>query len=231
VAETVSVVIAVYNGERYLRECVESILAQSVPPAEIIVVDDGSTDGSATVAASFGPPVTVLTQQNAGQAAAICAGLARATGTCLAFNDADDLWTPHKQEWQLAALADNPDLDVVFGLTEQFVSPELDAEEQRRFSPRVAIMPGEVLQAALTRRRAFDRVGGINSELRGAGITDWIARMKTARLASTTLPEIVIRRRLHRANYGRTHVTERDGNLLGVLRRHIERSRSLPPGT
>ena len=228
-AETVSVIIAVYNGEQYLRECLESVLAQSVPPLEVIVVDDGSTDHSAAMVESFGPPVTVFRQQNKGQAAAIAAGLSLATGTCLAFNDADDLWTPHKQEWQLAALADNPDLDVVFGLTEQFVSPELVGEDRRRFSPRVAIMPGELLQTALIRRRAFDRVGGINPELRGAGITDWIARMKAARLSSTTLPEIVHRRRLHRGNYGRTHAGERDSNLLGVLRRQIERGRGLPP--
>ena len=230
-AETVSVVIAVYNGEPYLRECLESVLAQSVPPQEVIVVDDGSTDHSAALVESFGPRVTFIRQQNAGQAAAIAAGLARASGTCLAFNDADDVWSPQKQEWQLSELADNPDLDVVFGLTEQFVSPELEGEERRRFSPRVAIMPGELLQTALIRRRAFEVVGGLNPELRGAGITDWIARMKAARLTVTMLPEIVHRRRLHRGNYSRTQTSERDSNLLGVLRRQIERNRSLPPGS
>jgi hypothetical protein len=91
-------------------------------------------------------------------------------------------------------------------------------------------MPGQIVQTALIRRRAFDHVGGINPELRGAGFTDWIARAKAARLTSTMLPEIVHRRRLHHGNYGRTQTSERDRNLLGVLRRQIERNRSLPPG-
>src|SRR3977135_3743731 len=124
-AETVSVVITVYNGEQYLRECIESVFGQTVPPDEMIVVDDGSTDRSAAIAQSFGAVVCVLRQENRGQSAAVATCLARAGGPCLAFNDADDLWTPQKQEWQLAALANDPDLDMVFGLSEQFVSPEL----------------------------------------------------------------------------------------------------------
>ena len=228
-AESVSVIIAVYNGEPYLGECIESVLAQTVPPDEVIVVDDGSTDRSAEVAKSFGHGVIVLRQQNAGQAAAIAAGLARSTGTCIAFNDHDDLWVPQKQEWQLSTLTERADLGVVFGLTEQFVSPELAPDEHRRLSPRVAIMPGQILPAALVRRSAFDSVGGIDPTLRGVGASDWIARMKASRLANAMLPSVVHRRRLHPGNYGRTHVAERDRNLLGVLRRQIERSRGLPP--
>ena len=226
-AETVSVIITVYNGERYLRECIESVVGQTVPPDEVIVVDDGSTDRSAAIAQSFGAVVSVLRQENGGQAAAVAAGLAQARGTWLAFNDADDLWTPQKQEWQLAALANDPDLDMVFGFSEQFVSPELGPEERRRFAPFVQTMPGRVLPAATVRRRAFDRVGGINPVLRGAGFTDWLARTGPVGVKSAMLPKVVHRRRLHAANYGRTHAAERDRNLLAVLRRQIDRRRNL----
>jgi glycosyltransferase involved in cell wall biosynthesis len=226
--ETVSVIIAVHNGEQYLRACIESVVGQTVPPDEVIVVDDGSTDRSAAIAQSFGTVVSVLRQENRGQAAAVAAGLARASGTCLAFNDADDLWTPQKQEWQLSALAGDPDLDMVFGISEQFVSPELGPDEHRRFAPSVETMPGQVLPAATIRRRAFDRVGGINPALRGAGLTDWLARTGQVGLKRATLPKVVHRRRLHLANYGRTHTAERDRNLLAVLRRQIDRRRNVP---
>lgn len=225
-AETVSAVIAVYNGEKYLRECIESVLGQTVPPDEVIVVDDGSTDGSAAIAEAFGAAVKLLRQQNAGQSAALALGLSQATGTCLAFNDADDLWTPQKLEWQLTALAAEPALDIVFGLSEQFASPELSDEQRRRFAPAVEVMPGLTLPAATVRRRAFDRIGGIDPTLRGAGITDWLARTAHAGLAHTMLPRIVYRRRLHATNYGRTHTAERDRNLLAVLRGQIDRRRA-----
>src|SRR5436305_3191237 len=106
--ETVSVVIAVYNGERYLGECIESVIGQTVPPDEVIVVDDGSVDRSAVMAQSFGTAVRVLRQDNRGQAAAIATALARASGTWLAFSDADELCTQRKQESQLAAFANDP---------------------------------------------------------------------------------------------------------------------------
>lgn len=227
--ETVSVIVAVYNGEKYLGECLESILAQTVLPTEIIVVDDGSSDRSAVIADSFGEAVTVLRQPNGGQASAIATGLARATGSCLAFNDADDLWTPKKLEWQLAALADGPKIDMVFGLSEQFVSPELSPDLQRRFAPRETTLAGHVLQAAVVRRRAFDRVGSVDASLQGAGFSDWLARAKLAGLVHSTVDQRVHLRRLHPDNYGRTHVDERDRNLLSVLRAHIREARTQSP--
>jgi glycosyltransferase involved in cell wall biosynthesis len=93
---TITAIIPVHNGERHLAEAIQSVLAQTLPPGEIIVVDDGSTDASAAIAQSFGAPVRVLAQPNLGPAAARNLGLAHATGDLLAFLDADDLWTPNK---------------------------------------------------------------------------------------------------------------------------------------
>ncbi|MBK8083576.1 MAG: glycosyltransferase family 2 protein [Devosia sp.] len=223
--ETVSVVIAAHNAERYLGECLDSVLDQTMPPDQVIVVDDGSTDGTAALLRTYSQRVTVIRQPNGGQASALAAGLALATGSCLAFNDADDLWTPHKQERQLAAMAADPGVDVVFGQSEQFVSPELDSAEQLRFAPRTAILTGEIAQAALIRRHCLVRVGGIDPTLRGAGFADWLARLKAAGFRGAVLPEVVHRRRLHPDNYGRTHQEERDRHLLAVLRQQIARRR------
>src|SRR5262245_47159032 len=88
----ISCVVPVYNGERYLREALDSIQAQTYRPIEIIVADDGSTDGTAAVAAEYDHKVRYLFQPNAGTAAACNLGLQAARGDFIAFLAADDLW-------------------------------------------------------------------------------------------------------------------------------------------
>jgi glycosyltransferase involved in cell wall biosynthesis len=99
---TVSVVIPCYNGEALLPETLRSILGQTRVPDEVIVIDDGSTDRTAAIAAGFGPPVTTLSQENRGESAARNRGIDLARGDWIAFCDADDLWAPTKLEEQLA---------------------------------------------------------------------------------------------------------------------------------
>src|SRR5690242_4967891 len=89
---TVTCIVPVFNGERYLGEALDSIFAQGHQPLEVLVVDDGSTDGSAAVAKSYGDRVRYFFQPNAGPAAARNLGLEAARGEFIAFLDADDLW-------------------------------------------------------------------------------------------------------------------------------------------
>ena len=99
-APKVSVVVPCYNGAKYLRETIQSVLAQDLPVLEIIVVDDGSTDDSADIAESFGAPVRVIRQSNQGESVARNRGIDEARGDWVAFLDADDLWTPDKMAEQ-----------------------------------------------------------------------------------------------------------------------------------
>ena len=131
-----SVILPVYNGERYLAEAIQSVLAQTTPVDELVVVDDGSTDGSAAIVQAFvatsvastSPRVVYHHQPNANTGAARNTGIRLAKGDLLAFIDADDHWSPDKVERQLAALNSDPEAEAVFGHAQQFVSPALDDE-------------------------------------------------------------------------------------------------------
>ena len=101
---SISVVIPAYNAEGCVVRAVESVLAQSRPAMEVIVVDDGSRDATAAVAERFGPAVRVLRQANGGPAAARNHGVREAGGEWIAFLDADDAWLPQKLERQAEKL-------------------------------------------------------------------------------------------------------------------------------
>jgi glycosyltransferase involved in cell wall biosynthesis len=109
-----SVIIPVYNGARYLRETLVGALAQSYKPKEIIVIDDGSTDDSAAVARSFGDVVTVVSRENCGVSASRNFGASIATGSWLAFLDADDLWDVDHLAGQVEAMGRNSGADFCY---------------------------------------------------------------------------------------------------------------------
>ncbi len=110
----ISVVIPSYNGGRFLREAIESVLHQTAPAAEIVVVNDGSTDDTAAVARSY-EPVRYIEQRNQGAPAARNTGMASSTGDVLVFLDADDRLQPHALATGVAALAANPEWAFVSG--------------------------------------------------------------------------------------------------------------------
>ena len=106
---SVSVIIPTHDRAAVLGRAIESVLAQTLPPREIIVVDDGSTDGTEALLRSAFPQVRCLRQENRGVSAARNAGIAAATGEWLAFLDSDDEWLPGKLAAQREALERNPD--------------------------------------------------------------------------------------------------------------------------
>ena len=110
---TFSVVIPVYNGANTIARAIESVIAQSYPAHEIIVVDDGSTDATVKKITKFGDIVTYIRQENAGVCAARNTGIANATGDFIAFLDADDIWYPKKTEKQLEKFAVDPEVGLV----------------------------------------------------------------------------------------------------------------------
>jgi glycosyltransferase involved in cell wall biosynthesis len=111
---SISVVIPTYNGSRFIAETLESVLAQTLQPDEVLVIDDGSTDDTAAIAESFAPRVRVFRRSNQRQAAARNFGAQQATSEWIAFIDDDDLWEPNKLERQMEELARHPEADLCY---------------------------------------------------------------------------------------------------------------------
>jgi glycosyltransferase involved in cell wall biosynthesis len=223
-----SVMIGVYDAAPYIGEAIESVLAQDYSPLEIIVVDDGSTDGSGDVAGGF-DGVRVVRQENAGNGAARNTAVREATGELYAFLDADDRFVPGKLSLQKAALDADPKLDMVFGHVREFLSPELDeATRQSLRPPASEPMPWTAPNLMLIRRDSFHRVGPFATDVRVGVTVDWFARAAEAGLRHVILPEVVLERRLHTQNNG---LRERDSRTqyLEVIRRAMERRRAVTP--
>jgi glycosyltransferase involved in cell wall biosynthesis len=217
--------IGVYNGAPYLGEAIESVRAQDYEPTQLIVVDDGSTDGSAEVARGF-PEVHVVRQENGGNGAARNRAVEEAEGELYAFLDADDRFAPGKLTLQKAALDADPQLDMVFGHVREFLSPELDEQTRAILRPPAAEpMPWTAPNLMLIRRESFHRVGPFATDVRVGVTVDWFARASEAGLRHLILPEVVLERRIHTQNNG-LRERESRGQYLEVIRRAMERRRA-----
>jgi glycosyltransferase involved in cell wall biosynthesis len=225
----VSVMIGAYNAAPYLGEAIESVFAQEYEPIELIVVDDGSTDGTAEVARSFGR-VRVISQENGGNGAARNRAVGEASGDLYAFLDADDRFTAGKLALQKAALDADPGLDMVFGHVREFLSPELDEDTRARLRPPAPEpMPWTAPNLMLVRRESFERVGPFTTAVRVGVTVDWFARAKEAGLRYSILPEVVLERRLHTQNNGLRESASRS-QYLEVIRQAMNRRRAAAEG-
>lgn len=222
----ISCIVPVYNGERFLAEALDSILAQTHQAFEIIVIDDGSTDGTPEIVASYGELVRYEQQENAGPASARNVGLDLACGDLVAFLDADDLWHREKLALQLARFQQRPELRFVLGHVENFWMPELRDEEARIGDHQLKRpLPGYVFQAMLARRSVFDIVGRIDPRLRISEDSDWFSRAQACGTVMEIIPETVVYRRFHSANISRNQNALRAG-LLEVVHAALLRNRS-----
>jgi glycosyltransferase involved in cell wall biosynthesis len=198
----VSVIVPAYNAARYLAEALESVLRQTWPPLEVIVVDDGSTDGSDEVAARYGPRVAVHRQPHRGVGAARNLGARLAAAPLLAFLDADDVWALDKLDRQCALLRSRPELACVFGQARQFLSPDLEPAARARIQGDGTVRPAPLPSAMLIRREAFFAVGPFAEALTLGEPLEWYVRAVDAGLPMAMPPAIVVHRRLHPDSQG-----------------------------
>jgi glycosyltransferase involved in cell wall biosynthesis len=216
----IGVVIPAYNAERWLVQTLESVLAQSWPPVDVVVVDDGSTDATAAVAGRFGSPVRVVSQPNAGIGATRNRGMELVAGELIAFLDADDLLAERSLERRAQALLSNPEIDMVFGSVRRFCEI-VDSSPVALNEPQ----PGHLPAAMLIRREALDRVGPFPTHTHVAEGLDWMLRARELGLGESTLEDQVIWRRVHGENNSLRHRGE-IGEFARALKASLDRRRA-----
>jgi glycosyltransferase involved in cell wall biosynthesis len=227
----ISCIVPVFNGERYLGEALNSILAQIYRPVEIIVIDDGSTDGTRRLVTSYGDQVRYVWQPNSGPPRARNFGLSVAKGEFIAFLDADDLWQPDKLKIQMTRFRERPELDLCVTYCQVFWIPELREEEERFRSHRLSQpLPGYVTQTLLARRVVFDRVGGFDTSRKVGDPADWFLRAAEQGAVMELLPDVLVYRRFHENNFSVESDTRRmkpamQDAILEVVKASLDRRR------
>lgn len=216
----VTVIVAVRNGERFLADALASVAAQSTPPAEVLVVDGGSTDGTAQVAEAAG--ARVVAQIGLGLAGARNQGIAAARNPLISFLDHDDRWEPAKLQRQTELMRSRPQLG--YTLTGMRFELHLDTpcpahlDPDTLAAPRVAGTPG----ALMARRSLFDRLGGFDPTLTIGCDADWFTRARDAGVPTAHLADPLLVKRLHSHNLSSDTATNRR-EMFDVARRSIAR--------
>jgi glycosyltransferase involved in cell wall biosynthesis len=132
----VSVIVPAYNGAKYIAETLESILKQTVPAVEVIVVNDGSTDDTSSIVRSFGKAVTLIETPQQGRCKARNLGAQKAVSNWLAFCDQDDIWLPQKLEKQLRLAKELPEINCVITDRTTYVDGVIGSRSHFSYAPR-----------------------------------------------------------------------------------------------
>lgn len=215
----VTAIIPCFNRASYLGQAVESILSQSYPHIETVVIDDGCTDGSREILESFGDRITLLEhpgRENRGQSAGINLGLSRTHGDYVAILDSDDVWLPHKIAEQVEYLEAHPDVGLVYGCGEaidengKHLYRIHGPDHVENSDPNRVLMDCYFLvpNNSLVRRSVFDRIGGFDESLRAAQDHDIAIRIaEVTRLAF--LPRLWFQYRRHKDSISRNRAEVR----------------------
>lgn len=190
---TVSVIVPAYNSERFIRASLQSVIEQSYTDYEVIVVDDGSRDGTRAAILSVNGPIRYVHQQNQGPAAARNTGIGCATGELICFLDADDLWAPEKLQTQVAFMEQHPDVGLVFADEDEFDDSGVQVPSLLATSRFSAALRGETVvneafqkllvenfiptSTVMARRACFDTAGLFDVALRGPEDRDMWSRI------------------------------------------------------
>ncbi len=229
----VSVIIPAHNVERFLAEAVDSALHQTLPPNEIVIVDDGSSDRTFEIARSYGPPVIAISERVNGSGPARNLAVEHSTGEWLAFLDADDVWLPEKLERQFAKVG--PETRLVcsdrFNIGDLHGLPLVHGDLQPQHEGdvfEILLREGNfiVTSSVLLRRDTFLSVGGFPTEEDLIVAQDWDLWMRvTARYPIAACSEPLLKYRLHPG--GSSRQLER---MLVGRRRVVRRALDLPKG-
>lgn len=220
----ISVIVPVFNGEKFLAETLHTIMAQTYSPMEIIVVNDGSSDRSAEIARSF-EHVLLFNQENLGHGAARNSGISLASGEFLAFCDADDLWTPTKLQLQVQMLQNNRHLSFVLGRMAIRLEPGTGMPTGLNKEYYASHPPAYIPSALLARKQAFETVGLFDPQYKIGTDSDWFFRARDAGLEWAVLDEVILYRRIHEHNISH-NISKTNKELLQLVWASLQRRKN-----
>ncbi|MBU06236.1 MAG: hypothetical protein CL877_09855 [Dehalococcoidales bacterium] len=209
----VSVVIATHNRASFIGKAIHSVLRQTAPDMEIIVVDDGSVDSTPRVLAQFGNHISIIRQPNQGRSAARNVGVRHASGDIIAFLDSDDIWLPNKLAQQCSMFAGRPEVGLVQTLSDVIDENGIQLHEKTRLRQKLyrrALKRGYTyegmseecimfLSTVAVRRECWDRVGPMDTNMPAFEDWDWYLRVALD-TEIATIPETLVHFRQHAGN-------------------------------
>jgi glycosyltransferase involved in cell wall biosynthesis len=231
VLPSVSVILPVKNGAKYLEESLRSVVAQDHPPCEVLVLDNGSTDQTELITRKFAadgvrflanrPPLGIAGSWNV--------GIQLASGELLAFTSHDDIWVSHKLRKQAECLVAQPELDYCIALVRTFLDSTITAPPPG-FPPELlgAAVPGYLPETLMARHRAFERAGYFDCSFLQED-TEWYVRARDAGLRMTVVEEVLVHKRLHgnSTTYSVARVRQWRHDMLRIVNKTLERRRTL----
>ena len=222
-AKLISVIVPVYQGEKYIAHALDSIFAQNYRPIEVVVVDDGSTDATASIAKSYSE-VRYFFQANQGPPVARNTGLANSTGELITFLDADDYWLPNSLAAQSSYLAAHPEMGCVFGKVQNFLNEGINLPHWISEAMMTENGGGWNLGASMTHRWAFDRIGHFNPNCFTCDDLEWVMRLREANILYSLVPEVFLHRRIHGGNLSHNQ-NSIARQRVRILKAHMDRMR------
>ena len=215
---TISVIMPAYQSEAFIARSIRSAQEQTLRPLEILVVDDGSQDNTAEVAAACGDLVHVIRQENGGPASARNTGARAARGEWLAFLDADDGWVPNKLERQVAHINDSVTLLYAYGTIDEDTPLAPDVQTFDNLWIRNTVPTSSVL----IRKREFDAAGGFDEDRSIMAVEDYNLWL---RLAHRGCQLRVVRERLIEYTPAPNNLSGQYGRMLRSELNNIEKIR------
>jgi len=237
ITPSLSVVLPLYNGARYVSEAIDSVITQQALPAdwELIIVDDGSTDEGLTVCRRYAteqPNIRLeVFPENRGVAAARNQGVQLARYEYLCFIDQDDQWVQNKWQMQWQALCQHPDHQSVYILAHQdfFIQAGIKPPHWFRTAWLSSAQKGHVLGTLLIGRESFIEVGGLNEQWKyGFDDVAWFLCARELGLHEMMLDEVLLKRRVHDQNFS-AQTAHSNPELLRLIRQKLAKQRSTNP--
>jgi len=221
----ISIILPTFNSARFVREAIDSVLAQDVQCFELIAVDDGSTDDTLEILRTY-QSIIRIERPHGGASMARNAGIAAARGSMLAFLDSDDVWPSNRLRVALAYFEEHPEIDYLLGKEMLFVAPGFVAPSW--LPPHLLAEPHDAANTPtlMARREAFSRVGLFDRAYDPGEDTEWLVRAAEAGLRLARVPDTLVHRRLHGENQSLAGRREMRSRLIAIARGSIRRQRA-----